>query len=310
MGRLHDSKTLSEQVQRMLLDPKSRSFADSFVGQWLKLNELYTVVRPDPRRFPEYTDSLRDAMYYEAVDTFHYNLKHNNSLLDLLDSDHTFLNAELAAFYGVEGVQGAEMRIVKLADQRRGGLLTMAGVLTLTSFPQRTSPVLRGKWVLDELLGAKIPPPPPDVGSIKDGDAPKNGLTFRQRMEQHRSKPECAGCHSRMDPIGFGLENFDAIGRYRDNVGGVPVDCSGQMTNGEKFSGPAELKKLILARKEEFLRNLTEKMLSYSLGRGLEPYDAPAIRKIALIVAQDGYRSQTLIQEIVKSFPFQFRKNQ
>jgi hypothetical protein len=183
-------------------------------------------------------------------------------------------------------------------------------VLTVTSYPRRTSPVLRGKWVLEEILGTPPPPPPPVVGTLSQEDAPKEGLTFRQRLEKHREKPECAGCHARLDPLGFGLENFDAVGRWREAIENTPVDASGQMPTGEKFTGPQELKRYLLrARKDTFVRNLSERMLSYALGRGLEPHDLPAVRKIAGRVEKNGYRGTTLVEEIVSSYPFQYRKN-
>jgi len=307
--RLHDPQVLDAQVARMLKDPKADAFADSFVSQWLRIRELQTTAQPDPRRFPTYTPTLRDAMYQETVQFFGSVLRENASLLKLLDADYTYLNEELAKHYGVEGVKGPEMRRVTLTDKNRGGVLTMGSVLTITSYPQRTSPVLRGKWVLEEVLGAPIPPPPPNAGGLPADDAPKAGQTFRQRLELHRTKPECASCHSRMDPIGFGLENFDVVGRWRTKIGTEAVDASAQLPTGEKFQGASELKTLILARKEEFARNLTEKMLAYSLGRGLEPYDIPTVRRITKTLADDGYRSSTLVREIVKSYPFQYRKN-
>jgi hypothetical protein len=249
-------------------------------------------------------------MYAEAVDFFQSVMRDNASLLNFIDADYTFVNEELAKHYGFEGVKGAEMRRVALKDRTRGGVMGMAGVLTLTSYPLRTSPVLRGKWVLEEILGTPPPPPPPLVPGLTPDDRPtKEGLTFRQQLEQHREKPECASCHKRMDPIGFGLENFDPIGRYREKIADVAVDASGVMASGEQFSGPAELKVLLLARKEEFVRNLTEKMLSYALGRGLEYYDMPAVRKITARLAENDYQSFVLIAELVKSFPFQYRRN-
>jgi hypothetical protein len=307
--RLRDPQVLEQQVQRMLRSPKSRALADSFAGQWLRVRDLYTSAQPDPRRFPEYTPALRDDMCAETIDFFDDVVRRDQSLLRLLDADYTYLNADLARFYGIPGVSGSQMRRVVLKDRRRGGVLTMGSVLTLTSYPQRTSPVLRGKWVLEAILGATIPPPPPNAGGLSADDRPRAGLTFRQRLEQHRSKPECASCHSRMDPIGFGLESFDPIGRWRERIGGAPVDSSGVLADGKKFSGPVELKRLLFDQRDEFLRNVTEKMLAYALGRGLEPYDIPTVRKITQAVAHDGYRSDTLIQDIVKSYPFQYRSN-
>lgn len=301
---------LEAQIARMLRSPKSKSFADSFAGQWLRVRDLYTSVQPDPKMFPSWTPALRDAAYRESVDLFHNIFQNNESVLTLLDSDYTFLNSDLAKHYGIEGVYGAEMRRVALTDKRRGGVLTQASVLALTSYNRRTSPVLRGKWVLEEILGTPPPPPPPSVATLSQDDTPnKEGLTFRQRLEQHRSKPECASCHSRMDPLGFGLENFDVTGKWRTTIADAPVDSSGVLTSGETFRGPVELKAQLLRRKSDFARNLTEKMLAYALGRGLEPYDLPAVRKITVALEKDDYRSSTLLAEIVKSYPFQYRTN-
>jgi hypothetical protein len=308
--KLGDPAVLDAQVRRMLANPKSKAFSDSFTGQWLRVRDLYTVANPDARRFPQFTPALRDAMYRETITFFDDVVRNDRSVLNLLDARYTFLNEDLARHYGVPGVTGKQMRRVALADGRRGGVLTQASVLTLTSYPQRTSPVLRGKWVLEEILGTPAPPPPAVVATLSPDDAPKEGLTFRQRLEKHREQPACASCHSRMDPLGFGLENFDAIGRWRDTIGDVPVDAAGTMATGEKFSGPAELKRYLLAsRKDLFVRNLSERMLSYALGRGLEPHDLPAVRKITTRVEQNGYRGATLVAEIVKSYPFQYRKN-
>lgn len=308
-GRLRDPKTLEQQTLRMLRDPKARRMAESFSSQWLKIKDLYTSAHPDPGKYPAYTPALRDAMYQETVAFFHSLIRENGSLLSLIDADYTYLNEELANYYGIAGVRGPDMRRVRLPDRTRGGVLTMGSVLTVTSYPQRTSPVLRGKWVLEEILGAPPPPPPPNAGALSPDDAPREGFTFRQRLEQHRKKPECASCHNRMDPIGFGLENFDAAGRWRRDIGGVPVDATGVLATGETFEGPVELKKVLMTRRDDFIRNLTEKMLAYALGRGLEPYDLPTVRRITQAVQRDNYRSSTLILEIVKSYPFQYRKS-
>lgn len=306
--KLRDPKTLEAQARRMLLDPKARSFAENFAGQWLRVRELKTIAQPDGRKFPEFTPSVRDAMYDEAVEFFHALLRENRSLLEVIDSDYAFLNETLAKHYGIEGVKGEAFQRVSLKDRNRGGVLGMGGVLTLTSYPRRTSPVLRGKWVLEEILGTPPPPPPPLIKSLPADDKPRDGLTFRQRLEEHRSKAECAGCHKRMDPLGFGLESFDAIGRWRTQISGQPVDDSGQMTTGEKFAGPAELKTLLLKRTDDFTRNLTEKMLAYALGRGLEYYDTPVVKRIAKTLESEGFLATTLVTEIVKSYPFQYRR--
>jgi mono/diheme cytochrome c family protein len=308
-NRLRHPRVLNQQVRRMLRDPKAAAFAESFAGQWLRVREL-DLVQPDARKFAAFTPELREAMYREPIEFFHALLRENQSLLRLLDSDHTFVNETLAAHYGVEGVRGPEFRRVSLPDNTRGGVLTMAGVLTVTSYPHRTSPVLRGKWVLEEVLGADVPPPPPSAPGLAGDETPREGLSFRQRLEKHRDKPECASCHARMDPIGFGLENFDGLGRWRDEIAGEKIDAAGVLTTGERFDGPVELKRLLLARREDFIRNLAEKMLSYSLGRGLEPYDIPTVRRVRRALEQDDYRAETLIREIVNSYPFQHRKSQ
>ena len=307
--KLRDPKALDAQVTRMLADPKAKALADSFAGQWLRVRELYTAAQPDPKRYPEFTPAVRDAMYREVIETFHGVVAGNRPLLELIDADYAYLNEDLAKFYGIPGVQGEKVRRVALADRRRGGVLTSGAVLTLTSYPVRTSPVLRGKWVLEEMLGTPPPPPPPNVGTLSQDDSTdKEGLTFRQRLEKHREKKECASCHQRMDPLGFGLENFDAVGRWREKIGNAPIDATGTLASGETFAGPVELKRHLLTRKEDFTRNLTEKMLSYALGRGLEPYDLPTVRAIQTAVEKDGYRSQTLIRQIVLSYPFRYRK--
>lgn len=309
-NKLREPAVLGQQVRRMLKNPKARAFSQSFSEQWLRVRDLYTVARPDPKQYPSFTPTLRDAMARETTLFFDSVLRsENESLLRLLDANYTFLNNELARHYGIEGVSGPDMRRVALTNAaHRGGVLTMASVLTVTSYPRRTSPVLRGKWVLEEILGTPPPPPPPGAGGLPASDAPdKAGLTFRQRLEQHRNKPACASCHARMDPLGFGLENFDATGRWRDKIGNTPVDATGTLATGEKFTGPHDLKKHLLARKPQFVRNVAEKMLAYALGRGLEPYDLPALRKITTRVEQNNCRSQVLIEEIVKSYPFQFR---
>ncbi len=303
--KLHEPAALHAQVRRMLRDPKARDFAENFAGQWLRVRELKTSAIPDAEKFPGYTPALRDAMMAEPVEFFLSLLRENGSLLDLLDCDYAFVNATLAKHYGIDGVSGDAMQRVKLSDRNRGGVLGMGAVLTLSSFPLRTSPVLRGKWVLEEILGSPSPPPPPQVKTLSSSDKPKDGLTFRQRLEKHRSDAECASCHKRMDPLGFGLENFDAIGAWRTELAGEPVDASGEMVTGEKFSGPVELKKLLLARKDLFARTVADKMFAYALNRGLEYYDAPLVRQTVKSLARDNYHVETLILAIVNSYPFQ-----
>jgi hypothetical protein len=307
--RLSDPKVLEQQVVRMIGDEKSKVFTESFASQWLRVRELKTAAQPDPQRFPGYTPALREAMYREVVQFFDSIVRDNQSLLDLISSDYTFANGELAQLYGINGVQGYTLQRVRFSDANRGGILGMAAVLTLTSYPQRTSPVLRGKWVLEELLGTPPPPPPPLVKSLPQDDAAVGGLTLRQQLEKHREQPECAACHQRMDPLGFGLENFDPIGRWRDKIGEHAVDASGVLPGGQKFDGPRQLRSVLLNRKEEVVRNVTQKMLAYALGRGLEYYDAPTVNRIVKALTKADYRSSVLITEIVKSFPFEYRRN-
>ncbi len=307
--RLRQTNVFEGQVRRMLRDAKARTLADNFTVQWLGVRRLEGSVQPDQKLFPSYTASLRAAMQKEPVEFFHSLLREDQSLLNLLDSKYTFANEELGKHYGLTNVVGTKMRRVSLNDANRGGVLGMAGVLTLTSYPQRTSPVLRGRWVLDEIFGTPPPPPPPLVESLPPDDKPRDGLSLRQRLEKHRSKAECATCHQRMDPLGFGLENFDAIGRWRTKIGNEPVDSSGVLTTGEQFQGPAELKKIMLEKKSLFIRNLSERMLAYALGRGLEFCDRPTLKNITKELAKNDYRSSTLILEIAKSYPFQYRRD-
>jgi hypothetical protein len=311
-GRLHDPAVLDQQARRMLADPKSRAMAESFAAQWLGVRSLEAVVRPDKRKFPEYTPALRDAMVQEAVLLVDSVFRDDASLLRLVDADYTFVNEDLARLYGIPNVSGPEMRRVALTDPNRGGILSLAGVLTATSYPRRTSPVLRGRWVLDDLLGVPPPPPPPDVLQLPEDAKGDDGkpLTLRQRVERHRADPSCASCHARMDPIGFGLENFDAIGRWRDTDEGAPVDSAGVLVSGESFNGPAELKRVIAtAKRDPFVRHLTEKLLAYALGRGIEYYDEAAVTRVTDALATSDYRSGVLVAEIVKSFPFRYRRN-
>ena len=305
--KLREPAVLAAQTRRMLRDPKARAFAENFAGQWLRVQELQTSAQPDTNKFPEYTAAVRDAMAAEPVEFFHALLRENGSLLQLLDADYTYANATLAKHYGLD-VKGDGFQRVALSDRNRGGVLTMGAVLTITSYPRRTSPVLRGKWILEEILDAPAPPPPPIVKSLSSSDKLRDGLTFRQQLEKHRKDDNCAGCHKRLDPLGFGLENFDAIGRWRTVIDSQPVDAGGEMVTGEKFTGPIELKKILLAHKDEFARNVTARMFAYALNRGLESYDIPIVRHAAKTLAASDYRIESLVMEVVKSHPFQSRR--
>ena len=308
-GRLSIPAVLEAEVSRMLADPRAGTFAENFASQWLRTREVRTSVHPSAEKFPEFTPALRDAMAEEPIAFFHALLRENRPLTDCLDADYTYANPVLAKFYGLGETEGEGFRKVALADRNRGGVVTMAGVLTLTSYPGRTSPVLRGKWLMEEILGTPPPPPPAMIKSLPTSDKERNGLTFRQQLEAHRSRAECAACHRAMDQFGFGLENFGPIGTWRTTVADVSLDTSGELPDGAKFTGPVELKRLLVERRDEFTRNITERMFSYALGRGVEQTDWLTIRQIARTVAKDGYRSRRLVLEIARSVPFQFRRS-
>ncbi len=305
-GKLLTAENLVRQTRRMLGDPKARAIVENFAGQWLQLRNLLTA-NPDREQFPTFDEPLRVAMQQESELFFTAVIREDRSILDFLDSDYTFLNERLARHYGVPGVVGATFRRVKLQGRERGGLISQASILTVTSNPTRTSPVKRGKWVLEQILGTPPPPPPANVPQLAEDKKALTG-TLRQRMEQHRSNPNCAGCHSRLDPPGFGLENYDAVGAWRDKEGAHAIDASGKLPSGEAFRGPAELKAILKSHKREFTRCLTEKLLIYALGRGLEDYDAGTVDRIAAAVAADDYRFNRLVLEIVKSDPFLKRR--
>ena len=306
--RLGETDVLRQQVRRMVKDPRSKALGENFAAQWLGITALGGASRPDPKRFPEFDDDLSAAMHDEAVEFVGYVLRNDRGLMELLDADYTFLNERLAKHYGIAGVSGPEMRKVQLADRtQRGGLLGLGAILTSTSYPLRTSPVLRGKWVLEEILGDGVPPPPPTAGKLPQDDNQSDGLTMRQRLERHRSQAECAGCHRKMDPLGFGLENFDAIGRWRTEQGGKPVDATGELPSGEKFAGPLELREMLVKRHDEFLRNFTRKMLGYALGRGLGKFDNCVVDSAVKNLDADHQRASILLDEIVLSLPFRYR---
>ena len=306
-GKLADDAVLRDQVRRMLKDPKARGLAESFALQWLDLRALGGNARPDAGRFPEFNDKLADDMRQEVVLLFDHVTRDNRPLTELIDADYTFANDRLAKLYGLTGVTGPHMRKVPLTDRARGGAMTTAAVLTATSYPLRTSPVLRGRWVLEEVLGSKVPPPPPGAGELPPDDKAAKGLSFRQQLEAHRKRAECAACHARMDPLGFGLENFDPIGRWRTEAGGVAVDSTGELPGGKRFAGPVELKRVLLDRKPEFLRTLTRKLLGYALGRQLYRFDDCVIDDTLKALAADGDRAGVVFERIVLSYPFRHR---
>lgn len=304
-GQLSKDDVLEKQVRRMLNDVRINQFVENFGMQWLQLRNLQNIGF-DNKRFPKFDGELRRAFYMETRQFLTHLIREDRSVLELIDADYTFVNEKLAGHYGIEGVKGRQFRKVNLPDRNRGGLITQASVLAVTSNPTRTSPVKRGRWILEQLLGTPPPPPPPNVPELMADEAALSG-TLRQQMEQHRKDPSCATCHAKMDPLGFGLENFDAVGGWRNLDGKEPIDSTGELPSGEKFAGPGELKKILLGRKKEFVRNLAEKMMIYSLGRGLDSNDQCAIEEIVKAVEADDDKFSRLVLEIVRSDSFRKR---
>ena len=306
-GELGAPAVFEAQVERMLADPRSAALVDNFAGQWLTLRNA-AAVRPDEDAFPDFGEGLRQAFRRETELLFDSVLREDRSALDLLAADYTFVNERLARHYGIPNVRGSHFRRVALADETRGGLLGHGSILTVTSYANRTSPVNRGKWVLENVLGTPPPPPPPDVPDLETAAGGK-ALSMREAMEQHRANPVCASCHRLMDPLGLSLENFDAIGRWRgrSETRGA-IDAAGELPDGTPFDGPAGLKAALLRHPDRFVTTVTEKLLIYALGRGLEYYDAPAVRAIVRDAAGDGYRLSSLVRGVVRSAPFQMRR--
>ena len=318
-GKLRDREVLQQQVRRMLADSRSKALVDNFFGQWLGLRSMRSQL-PDEDAFPDFDEDLREAFQREMELFLASMLREDHSVVDLLSANYTFVNDRLARQYGIPNIYGSRFRRVTLADENRWGLLGKGSILTVTSSTNRTSPVLRGKWVLENILGTPPPPPPPNVPAFpENSDTDAKHLTVRQKMEAHRANPACAICHSRMDPLGFALENFDAIGSWRDTeripiwsrpeipIVSDPIDASGILPDGTKFQGPAELRKILLSHPEQFAAVVTEKLLTYALGRGAEYYDEPAIREILRDAAANNYRWSSLILGIVNSEPFQMK---
>lgn len=312
-GQLHAEAVLRGQVRRMLRDPRSRGLAEDFGLQWLELKNFSQRVAPDAEAFPEFDAALAAEFREEVVRVVHRVFADNTSLLELVDAPATPLTTRLAAHYKVAwpavagGGAGDGWATVPLPDRRRGGVLTTAAVLAGTSYPKRTSPVLRGQWVLGQLLGGKVPPPPPGVPPLEEAHGDAEPQTLRQRLEAHRSNPTCASCHDRMDPIGFGLENYDVLGRWRTEVEGQPVDASGTLPPGGGFNGPEEFKRRLLDRRGEFITHITRKLLGYALGRQLDEFDQCVVERTAKKLGDSGYRAALLVEEIVVSHPFRHR---
>lgn len=306
-GAIHDPQVLKEQVRRMLADPRARALGENFGLQWLGLAHFATTAAPDAELFPEFSPALASDMREEAIRLVTHIFTDDRPLLELLDADYVHANGVLASHYGLDLPRDAPWQQVSLADRQRGGVVTLAAVLTSASYPRRTSPVLRGRWILEEILGSRVPPPPPGVPSLEEISAEEGDLTFRERLELHRAKPECASCHDRMDPLGFGLENFDAIGRWRNEAEGHPVDAVGKLPSGETFSGPEELKQVLLKRQDEFQRHFIRKLLGFALGRSLNKFDDCVIDDCMKALAENEMRSAVIIEVIASSYPFQHR---
>ncbi len=306
-NELQDDKVLAAQVKRMLADERSSAFIENFAGQWLQTRFLEGVT-PDPTIFPEYTPALRESMRRETLMFVEAILREDRSIVELIDSDFTFLDERLAKHYGIENVKGNTFRRVDLGDTPRGGVLTQASVLTLTSYPTRTSPVLRGKWILEKILGIPPPPPPPDVEELSEEKQAIEAASLRERLEKHREDPNCGVCHSKLDPLGFAFENYDAIGRWRDSDGRFLVDASAVLPDGSKFEGPGGFKKILIDRRREFCRALAEQVLTYALGRGLEYYDRCAVDEIVDKAAESGYKMSEMILAVVHTDPFRMRR--
>jgi mono/diheme cytochrome c family protein len=304
-GKLNNPAVLEQQVRRMLADPRARALGSNFAGQWLYLRNLKSL-RPDEDFFPDFDDNLRQALQRETELLFESIVLEDRSVLDLLSADYTFVNERLARHYGIENVYGDQFRRIAVSDDRRKGLLGHASILALNSYANRTSPVTRGKYVLTNILGTPPPEPPPNVPPLDEN--PGKPLTMRERMEEHRKNPACAGCHKLMDPIGLALENFDGIGRWRTAEAGVRIDASSTLWDGTRVDGPAGLRRAILSRPDQFARTATEMLLTYALGRGLEYYDMPVVRAVVKNAARDQYRFSSLVMGIVASVPFEMRK--
>ena len=306
-GELHKPEVLTQQVARMSKDWSIRAFVNNFGGQCLQIRNIWEI-GVDPDTFPKFKDNLKGMMKEETERFFEAIIREDRPITDLVDADFTFLNEDLARYYGIDGVKGREFQRVTLPkDSPRGGVLTMGSVLLATSTPTRTSPVIRGKWILEQILGTPPPPPPPDVPPLPEQRKVNQTASLRQRLEQHRAQAECAGCHAKMDPLGFALENFDATGAWRDQDGKFPIDASGKLTNGTAFSGPRELKQVLKGNKN-FVRSVTNNMMTYALGRGLEYYDHCATDEIIKKAGSQGYRFSALVVGIVTSDPFLKRR--
>ena len=305
--QLFEEAVLREEVRRMLADPKAVALGENFGLQWLGLREFGNGPLPDAEVFPQFDDELAADMREEAILTVANVFRENEPLTRLVDAQYIYANARLAAYYGLEVDEGDSWRRVALPNRQRGGVMTMASVLTSASYPRRTSPVLRGRWILEEVLGSRVPPPPPNVPALEESHEEGKNLTLRERLEVHRQKAECASCHNRMDPLGFGLENFDGIGRWRESDNGQPIDAAGKLPSGDHFTGPEELKTVILKRSGEFQKHFVRKLIGYAYGRELNKFDSCVVDQCLKKLKEEDLRAAVLIEEIALSFPFQHR---
>jgi mono/diheme cytochrome c family protein len=305
-GELQSEDQILKQTRRMLADDRARALGENFGLQWLGLNRFVTKVKPDAMVFPEFDPAVAEDLIEEAVRLVAGIFRNDRSVLNLIDGDQLQLNGKLAAYYGFDLPADADWQLVDNDGGRRGGVLTLGAVLMSASYPSRTSPVLRGRWVLEEILGSEVPPPPPGVPALEESDV-KEHQTLRQRLEEHRKDPACAACHNRMDPLGFGLENYDALGRWRDQDAGETIDAAGVLPSGESFSGPAELKRILLKRSRDFEEHLVTKVLGFALGRRLSKFDDCVIDDCLELLAKRDHRSSAIIETIVTSYPFQHR---
>jgi len=306
-GGILQEEVYRQQVRRMLKDPKAQALGKRFALQWLDLEKLGSEVKPDSVKFPEFSPELNQAMLDEVTAYFNHIVRMDRSLVELIDSKYTFINPTLARLYGLPAPVQAGLKQVSITDSNRGGILGMAAVHTVTSFPGRTSAVLRGRWILDAFLGEKVPPPPPDVPALDEEAHDVSGLSLREQLESHRKKPDCIGCHKKMDPLGFGLENFDVLGRWRETDRNQPIDARGTLPSGENFTGPSGLKSILMARKDDIIRHLTRKLTGYALGRELTKFDDCVVDRAMKELIQNDYRASVLVEQIVLSFPFRHR---
>ncbi|MFT5302192.1 MAG: hypothetical protein ACI814_003006, partial [Mariniblastus sp.] len=305
-NQLDSDEQIISQARRMLADPKARALGENFGLQWLALANFLTTPQPDKELYPEYNEQLAAAMREEAVRLVAGVFTGDRSLRELIDAPYVVVNGQLASHYGIELPPDAPWQTVSLPDARRGGIMTLGATLVSASYPRRTSPVLRGRWVLEEVLGDRVPPPPANVPALEEAGA-ERVMSLRERLELHRKSPECASCHSRMDPLGFGLENYDAIGRWRDSDAGDAIDASGKLPSGETFSGPSELKKIMLNRFGDIERHFVRKLFGFALGRELNEFDQCVIDKCLERLGENDHRATIVIESIVISYPFQHR---